>query len=250
MIGLAVFGSEGRMGRAVRAEAVLAGDFEVAACYDVEGPCLRPGDRLPEGVDVVVDFSTPSALDFLGGMLSGTEAALVSGTTGLSAREKAMLESWSAERAVFYSPNMSRGIYVLARLVSEAGRLLGPGFDLEVVEIHHRQKRDSPSGTALRLVESWSASRSVQPEPVYGREGAMGPRRTQEVGIHSVRGGDVAGDHEVHLLGDGERLLLAHSASGRRTFALGALAAARFVSGRGPGLYGMDDLPGWSGDQR
>jgi 4-hydroxy-tetrahydrodipicolinate reductase len=242
VITLAVFGSEGRMGRAVRGEALIDGGFQVAACFDNSGGCLEPGSPLPGQVDVVIDFSTPSAMAALENTLSGSGAALVSGTTGLSSREKLMLESWSTTRAVFYSANMSLGVYVLARLVAEAARMAGTRFDLEIAEFHHRDKVDSPSGTALRLLESWKAGLGRDLSTVYGREGAVGPRRPGEAGLHSIRGGDVAGDHEVHLLGDGERLLLAHRASGRRTFALGALAAARFAAGRPPGLYGMDDL--------
>ena len=239
MTGIAVFGCEGRMGRQVCAEAPEHG-FEVLARYDMA--VSSPSGRLPTGVRVVIDFSAPAAFDSLGALLGGHPAGLVSGTTGLGSREKALLAEWSASRAVFHSPNMSMGIHVLCRLVFEAARLLGDRFDLEIVEAHHRGKADSPSGTALKLLESWAGGSGHTPRPVYGRSGRMGPRGKDEAGVHSVRGGDVAGDHDVHLLGDGERLLLAHRASGRRTFALGALSAARFVDGRPPGLYGMDDL--------
>jgi len=231
------------MGRQICLEAPAAG-FEVRACYDLGLPDAP--SPLPDDVGVVVDFSSPSAFDALGKLLEGGSAALVSGTTGLGAGEMSLLQDWSASRAVFYSPNMSMGVYALCRLVFEAGRLLGRGFDLEIVETHHRGKADSPSGTALKLLESWSAGSGSALRPVHGRSGRMGPRTAEEAGLHSVRGGDVPGDHEVHLLGDGERLLLAHRASGRRTFALGALAAARFVLESPPGLYGMDDLARWS----
>jgi 4-hydroxy-tetrahydrodipicolinate reductase len=232
------------MGRQICAEAPEHG-FEVLACYDLS--VASPSGPLPDGVGVLIDFSAPGAFDSLGRLLEGRGAALVSGTTGLGSREKSLLSEWSSTRAVFYSPNMSMGIHVLCRLVFEAARLLGDRVDLEIVETHHRGKIDSPSGTALKILESWAGGSGRSPSPVYGRSGRMGPREKGEAGVHSLRGGDVPGDHEVHLLGDGERILLAHRVSGRRTFVLGALAAARYVDGRAPGLYGMDDLAGPDG---
>jgi 4-hydroxy-tetrahydrodipicolinate reductase len=231
------------MGRQICSDAPERG-FEVAACFDITGEGNQ--GPLPDRVSVVVDFSAPSAFEALGKLLEGSRAALVSGTTGLGGREKSLLSEWSSTRAVFHSPNMSTGVYVLSRLVFEAGRLLDERFDLEIVETHHRGKVDSPSGTALKMLESWAAGTGRAVRPVYGRSGKTGPRDPGEAGIHSVRGGDVPGDHEIHLLGDGERLTLTHRVSGRRTFSLGALAAARFIEGKPAGLYGMDDLVGES----
>lgn len=245
---LCVFGSQGRMGRAIREE---AGD-SVVACYDTVPPGTPPGVPLAEQVDVVLDFSLPEAWDDLDRLLEPLDCALVTGTTGLGPRHREMLSAWASRRAVFAASNMSLGIHVLGRLLGTAGRMLDKagdtgGFSLEVVELHHAGKVDSPSGTALRLVEIWEevngpASRTI------GRSGPVGPRRRDEVGIHSLRGGDSAGEHQLHLLGPGERLVLAHAATGRRTFALGALRAARFVKDLGPGLYSMDDMLG--GDER
>lgn len=234
---LCVFGSEGRMGRLLREE---AGD-SVVACYDVIPPGTKVDVPLPEEVDVVLDFSLPSAWNDLDRLLSPGTAALVTGTTGLGTREKKMLAGWAKVRAVFASSNMSIGIYALGKLLAYAGEMLAGDFDLEIVECHHSGKVDSPSGTALTLVEIWEKSGGGS-RRMFGRSGSAGPRSPGETGIHSLRGGDVAGDHQLHLLGKGERLLLSHSATGRRTFAAGALKAAEFLNGKAPGIYSMDDL--------
>lgn len=226
------------MGRLVREE---AGD-SVIACYDRIPPGLKPDVPIPDEVDVVLDFSLPSAWKDLDRLLAPGSAALVTGTTGLDYSEEEMLAGWARQRAVFASSNMSVGIYVLGKLLSYAGEMLAGDFDLEVVECHHSGKVDSPSGTALTLVEIWEKSGGGGGRRMAGRSGPAGPRSPGEVGIHSLRGGDVAGDHQLHLLGKGERLLLSHSATGRRTFAAGALKAAEFINGKPPGIYTMDDL--------
>jgi len=234
---LCVFGSSGRMGRLLREE---AGD-SVVACYDVIPPGMKVDVPLPEEIDVVMDFSLPSAWKDLDRLLSTSAAALVTGTTGLGDREKKMLAGWAKVRPVFASSNMSIGIYVLGKLLAYAGEMLAEDFDLEIVECHHSGKVDSPSGTALAFVEIWENSGGGS-RRIFGRSGQAGPRSHDETGIHSLRGGDVAGDHQLHLLGKGERLLLSHSATGRRTFAAGALKAAEFLNGKAPGIYTMDDL--------
>ncbi len=234
---LCVFGSEGRMGKLIMEE---AGD-SVIACYDIIPPGWNADIPIPDEVDVVLDFSLPSAWKDLDGLLSRSSAALVTGTTGLSVLQEKMLAGWSKQRAVFASSNMSIGIYVLGKLLAYAGEMLAGEYDLEIVECHHSGKIDSPSGTALTLAEIWERS-SGGDRRLFGRSGRTEPRTHEEIGIHSMRGGDVAGEHQLHLLGKGERLLLSHSASGRRTFARGALRAAEFISGKPPGLYSMDDL--------
>lgn len=238
-IGLAVFGCSGRMGSLVAGEA--RDGFRITALYDRRPPGTPPEGRLPGGTDVVVDFSLPSAWDDLQGLLEGSTAALVSGTTGLEKRQMDMLRRWSEQRAVFHASNMSRGVWVLGRLLGIAGGFLGDSADLELIEVHHGRKVDSPSGTALSLLKAWQSS-AGSGSVVYGRHGAVGPRPAEEIGVHSLRGGDVPGDHRLLLLCQGETLELAHRAVSRRTFAAGALAAARLVAGAPPGLYGMDDL--------
>ena len=236
---LCVFGSEGRMGRLVKDE---AGD-SVIACYDVIPPGRKADIPIPDEVDVVIDFSLPSAWKDLDRLLFPSSAALVTGTTGLGFIEKEMLADWAKRRAVFVSSNMSIGIYVLGKLLESAAEMLAGDFDLEIVECHHSGKVDSPSGTALTLFDIWEKSGGGR-RKMLGRSGPAGPRSSDETGIHSLRGGDVTGDHQLYLLGKGERLLLSHSATGRRTFAAGALKAAEYVNGKAPGIYTMDDLMG------
>lgn len=228
----AVFGAGGRMGILVIREARNL-SFELTAALD-----LGSNMEIPEGTDVVFDFSSSSAWGDLDRALSGSRAALVSGTTGIDGSHRAMLEQWSRERPVFYSSNMSTGVFVLNRLARQAREMLGEGFDVEIIEIHHRNKLDSPSGTAIALLEGSSG------DVVYGRRGNTGVRSSTEVGVHSLRGGDVAGEHQVHLLGQGERLCLTHMTTDRRVLALGAIRAAGFLARQAPGLYGMEDMLG------
>ncbi len=234
---ICVFGSEGRMGQLVREEAGKS----VIARYDRTPPGASVDIPLPPEVDTVIDFSLPSAWRDLDKLLHGTSAGLVSGTTGLGNTEMELLRKWSSERPVFFASNMSMGIYVLGRLLQTAASMLSDDFDLEIVEFHHRGKIDSPSGTALSLYEIWEKN-SGGNKIMHGRSGSAGPRSPDETGIHSVRGGDIVGDHQLYLLGDGEKLLLSHSATGRRTFAVGALKAADFIYGKPPGLYSMGDM--------
>ncbi len=228
----AVFGARGRMGTSVTREA-RAQSVLLTALLDCDSQM-----EIPTGTDVVLDFSSPTAWADLDKALSGSPAALVSGTTGLDDACRAMLERWSRERPVFYSSNMCTGVFVLNRLVRQARAMLGEGFDVELVEIHHRNKVDSPSGTALALLEG------LEGNVVFGRHGNTGVRSGSEVGVHSLRGGDVFGEHQVHLLGQGERLCLTHMTTDRSVLALGALRAARFIAGMAPGLYGMEDMLG------
>ena len=147
---------------------------------------------------------------------------------------------------VVFAPNTSVGVSVLLKLVADAARLLGPDFDLEIVETHHRLKRDSPSGTALRLAEALAEAtgRDLTRDARFERHGDIGPRTKAEIGIQTLRGGDVVGDHTVFFLGDGERIEITHRASSRDTFARGAVRAALWVRGRAPGLYDMRDVLG------
>lgn len=211
-----VHGASGRMGRMVLAELEAATDLSLAwAC----------GRELPADLDcdVIVDFSTPEGLRRLLGV--GT-APVVTGTTGL------VVEPPKA-RAVLHAPNFSLGVAVLKRLVRDAARAL-PGWDAEIVELHHHHKRDAPSGTALALAQGLGPV-------VHGHDGL---RVAGTVGVHAVRGGDIVGEHTVYLCGPGERLQLGHVATHRGLFAAGALRAARWIVGRPPGLYQIDDVLG------
>jgi 4-hydroxy-tetrahydrodipicolinate reductase len=196
---------------------------------------------------VIVDFSTPAATAILAPAAAAAGVALVIGTTGLHQPALSAIAAASEHVPVVHSANMSPGINVLLGLLRRAAAVL-PDYDVEIIEIHHRAKRDAPSGTALLLADAIDNSRgkgSVAPRTIRtGREGLCGPRQRGEIGVLAVRGGDVPGDHTVMLLGNGERIELTHRASSREVFAQGALRAARWVVGRPPRLYDMEDMLG------
>jgi 4-hydroxy-tetrahydrodipicolinate reductase len=234
---IAVVGARGRMGRTVVALAEAQG-IVVAAAIDT-------GDRLSalasSGAEVAIDFSSPGATTELAHVAAGAGIAIVSGTTGLDDEAHAALDRAAARVPVAWEPNMSVGVHVLGELVKRAIAMLGPEFDVEIVEAHHRLKVDAPSGTALRIAEIARDARGGA-RLVHGREGRPGARAPAEIGVHAVRGGDVVGDHSVYLLGVGERIELVHRASSRELFASGALRVARWIAGKAPGRYGMDDV--------
>src|SRR5437764_2461328 len=226
-------GAKGRMGQAIAAVAEAAGVVITAG--------IDQGDDLTKeigGCDVVVDFSHVSATDAICRACLGAGKPLVSGTAGHSEDERAQLEGVSKSLPIILSPNFSVGVHALFWLTRKTAELLGEDFDLEIVEAHHRLKKDAPSGTARRLAEILCEVRKLDhaKNVVHGREGLIGERPSDEIGVHSIHGGDVVGDHTVTFAGRGERLELTHKASSRETFAAGALRAARWVSGRPPGL--------------
>lgn len=237
-------GADGRMGRAVRAVAASADDISLATAS--RGPSLRD---VIAACDVVVDFSHPDATADICAACASSQKPLVSGTTGHSAAQLKLIAETAAKTAVLLAPNFSVGVNALAWLAREAVRLLGPGFDIEIVESHHRLKKDSPSGTAKRLAEVLCEARKLDyaRHVTHGREGIVGERPVDQIGVHSIRGGDVVGDHTVVFAGTGERVELTHKASSRETFAAGALRAARWIVGKPPGNYSMDDVLGLRG---
>jgi 4-hydroxy-tetrahydrodipicolinate reductase len=196
--------------------------------------------------DVLIEFSTPAACRQWAEWCAAHGVALVSGTTGLGEHEHAALEAAAQRVTVVQAPNMSVGVNLLLRLVAEAARVLGPEWDVEIAETHHRHKVDAPSGTAKALLAAIAEARGAAPNElaVPGRMGQCGPRRTGDVGVHALRMGEVVGDHEVHFAAAGEIVTLSHRALSRETFAAGALRAARWVIGQAPGLYGMRDVLG------
>jgi 4-hydroxy-tetrahydrodipicolinate reductase len=260
---LAVHGACGRMGLAVVRAAHEAGHTLVGAIESASSPHLgRDVGELaglgsigvavsPDvsagllGASVVVDFSLAGAVPSLLRAAQRAEVAVVSGTTRLDDAGKRALDEASRSVPVLWAPNMSVGVHVLAELVRRAVGMLGPGFDVEIVEVHHKKKVDAPSGTAVRLFEAAREAREGL-GMVTGREGDVGPRGADEAAVLAVRGGDVIGDHTVYLLGPGERLELSHRASSRELFALGALRAAAFVAGKPPGRYELADVVGRS----
>jgi 4-hydroxy-tetrahydrodipicolinate reductase len=234
-------GAEGRMGQAIAAAAEGAGAVIVAG--------LDLGDDLNEeiaGCDVVIDFSHPSATEEVQRACLGAGKPLVIGTTGQSDEQRAAIEATSKSMPVVLSPNFSVGVNALFWLTREAARMLGEDFDLEITETHHRLKKDAPSGTARKLAEILCEVRKLDyaKHVRHGREGLIGERPGAEIGVHSIRAGDVVGDHTVTFGGLGERLELTHKASSRETLAAGALRAARWVVGKPAGLYSMQDVLG------
>jgi 4-hydroxy-tetrahydrodipicolinate reductase len=195
---------------------------------------------------VSLDFTAPAAtLEHLR-IAVRQQAAMVIGTTGFDAEQSAELDRLASRTPCVQAPNMSVGVNVLLQLVEEAGRLLGAGFDAEIVEMHHRLKVDAPSGTALALGRAVARAlgRDLPRDARYGREGLVGKRTDQEIGIVALRGGDVVGDHTVVFAGLGERLELTHRAQSRDCLARGAVRAALWLAGRAPGRYSMADVPG------
>ncbi len=259
---LAIYGATGRMGKAVTRIAHGASDIQIVGAISADGdPEL--GRDVGEvagigsigvevssdlgagllGADAVIEFSTTAAVPALFAASEKAGVAVVSGTTNFDEKCFRALQSLQEKVPVVWAPNMSRGVQVLAEVVQHAMRRLGAEFDVEIVEVHHRRKVDSPSGTAVRLAD---AAREVREElkELRGRDGEVGARTDEEMAVFGVRGGDVIGDHTVHLLGEGERLELTHRATNRDLFARGAVAAARFAAQAKPGRYTIADVLG------
>jgi len=240
MVKIIITGSKGRMGRALVACAAHHPALEVVGQID-------QGDNLPSIIgncDVVIDFSSHSATAGIAVLCARHQKGLVIGTTGHSNEDRSQITSLASQIPMVLSSNFSTGVNTLFWLTRKAAEILGPEFDLEIVEMHHRLKRDAPSGTARTLAEILAEVRGQQLEKVarHGREGIVGERTAAEIGLHSVRGGDVVGDHTVIFANIGERIELVHKASTRETFANGALRAAVWLPQQKPGLYDMQDV--------
>lgn len=230
------------MGQAVAA--AVATDPEVTAAAQIDA-----GDPLAPALaacDAVVDFSYHGFTAELAAACAAAGKRLVIGTTGHTAEELAAIRAISTQVPLVFAPNYSVGVNTLFWLTRRAAEILGPDFDLEVVEMHHNQKIDAPSGTAKRLGEILceAAGLSYEADVHHGRHGLVGARTKREVGMHAVRGGDVVGDHTVIFAATGERVELTHKASNRMTFAQGAVRAAKWLAGQPAGLYDMQDVLG------
>lgn len=242
MTRLLINGARGRMGRALVACAAEDPELVVAAEVD-EGDDFSAALG---GCDAVIDFTHASATAGVAEACAAAGKVLVIGTTGHSDAERGRVVDCARVIPLVFAPNFSVGVNTLFWLTRKAAEILGPDFDLEVVEMHHRLKKDSPSGTARRLAEILAEVRGLayDGDVRHGREGMVGERTRGEIGMHAVRGGDVVGDHTVIFANTGERVELAHKASSRDTFAKGALRAAKWACGRAPGLYDMQDVLG------
>ena len=240
-------GALGRMGRELALAAENAG-IDVVMGVDVayQGqnaafPIVTGFDQAKQPADVIIDFSRPDALPELLALAVCTGTPVVLCATGYTDAEIASIERAAQSVPVLRSANMSLGVNVLCELVRMAARTL-EGFDVEIVEKHHRMKVDSPSGTALMLYDSVQKEKGPQTEPVYGRYGRTQKRTEGEIGIHAVRGGTVTGEHEVGFYGNGEEIILTHRAENRSLFAQGALRAAAYLLDKPAGLYAMRDV--------
>jgi 4-hydroxy-tetrahydrodipicolinate reductase len=242
MTKIIITGAKGRMGQALLACAPQHRELEVVGEIDQRDDLGQVIDR----ADVVVDFSSHQATVGIVRLCVANRKAVVIGTTGHPDATRAQIAAEATKIPVVLAPNFSTGVNTLFWLTRKAAEILGPGFDLEIIEMHHRMKKDAPSGTAKSLAEILADVRKAQLNRVarHGREGIVGERTSEEIGIHSVRGGDVVGDHTVIFSTNGERLELTHKASSRDTFANGALRAAAWVANQSPGLYDMQDVLG------
>jgi len=237
-----ITGRKGRMGLALLRCAEQIPEITVVGQVDL-GDDIR---TVIEKCDVVIDFSFHEATRGFASECARHKKALVIGTTGHSDAEKTEITNFKSQIPIVWSSNYSTGVNTLFWLTRKAAEILGPDFDLEILEMHHRLKKDAPSGTAKTLAEILADVRKQQLEKVlrHGREGLVGERTAAEIGMHSIRGGDVVGDHTVIFAANGERLELTHKASSRDTFAGGALRAAQWVAGKKPGIYDMQDVLG------
>jgi 4-hydroxy-tetrahydrodipicolinate reductase len=263
MVELVVAGAAGRMGGRLVALARAAGDLRVVGAFERAGhpavgrdageiagggavgvPIVAdPAPLLTRG-RVLLEFTAPEpTLDHLR-IAARQGAAAVIGTTGIGAGQMEEIRRLAQATPVLYSPNMSVGVNLALRVLALMARALGDDYDVEITEIHHRMKRDAPSGTAARMAEviAGALGRDLGTAGVYGRHGMVGERGDKEIGVHALRGGDVVGEHTVVFATTGERLELTHRAHSRDTFAQGALRAARFVAAARPGLYSMSDV--------
>ena len=254
---VAIVGAAGRMGRELCRAALETEGFELVGgtvepdagelgadlgilCGRGEAGVFTTGEP-PEDSETLIEFTTPEAtVDHL-----AYGKPLVIGTTGFSEEQRARIEEASRGVPIVLAPNMSVGVNLLQEVVREVSGKLGPGYDIEVVEAHHRNKVDAPSGTALFLARAAAEGRNENLEDmaVYGREGYQ-PREKGEIGVHALRGGAIVGEHRLIFYSEGEEIEVVHRALSRRTFADGALRAAEFVAGSRPGLYSMQDVLG------
>jgi 4-hydroxy-tetrahydrodipicolinate reductase len=259
---IAVAGASGRMGRMLIEAVSAAEDCELAGALDVAGSAALGQDAatflgrtsgvaitadLDAGLanaQVLIDFTRPEGTLAHLAACRARGVKVVVGTTGFSDAQKDQIADHAKQVAVVMAPNMSVGVNVVLRLLDTAARALAEGYDIEIVEAHHRHKVDAPSGTALAMGEAVAAAlgRDLKQCAVYGREGITGERDPSTIGFATVRGGDIVGDHTVLFAGTGERIEITHKASSRATFAHGALRAARFLAGKASGLYGMEDV--------
>jgi len=241
MAAIGIIGRDGRMGQAIAA-AIEGGEHTLAGAVDKGEDVAGLADRS----EVLIDFSAPQALEGNLHAAVGAGVPLLIGTTGLEARHHLAIDNAARAVPVLQTGNTSLGVTLLAHLVREAAQRLGPDWDIEILEMHHRRKVDAPSGTAILLGEAAAEGRGIAfaDNTERGRDGQTGARAQGAIGFASLRGGTVAGEHSVILAGEEERITLSHSAENRSIFARGAIRAAEWLIGREAGRYRMDDVLG------
>lgn len=248
MTRIAISGACGRMGRVIARLCKERDGCEVCAGIDKLGeqydsfPVYKSVFDMPEKPDVIIDFSHPSALDNLLSYCKMNGVPAVLATTGYSDEERAKITSASEEIPVFFTFNMSLGINLLVELARKAAQVLGNDFDIEILEKHHNQKKDAPSGTAIMIAEAINEELGNSKHYVYDRHSVRKPRDKAEIGMSAIRGGTIVGEHDIIFAGHDEVITLSHSAQSREVFASGAVNAAVYLCGKPAGLYAMSDL--------
>ncbi len=265
MIRVAVAGAAGRMGRTLIQAVAEADDLALGAATERHGSSLVGSDagelagigrlgvavaddlgRVTDDFDVLIDFTGPVATMAHLAVCRAHGKRMVIGTTGLDEAQREQIRAAAADCGIVFAPNMSVGVNLCLKLLETAARVMGGDADIEIIEAHHRHKKDAPSGTALRMGEvvAGALGRDLAAVAVYGREGETGERRRETIGFETIRAGDVVGEHSVWFAAEGERVEIVHKASSRMTFAKGALRAARWLMDRSDGLFDMQDVLG------
>lgn len=248
MIKIIINGCCGAMGQAVSRLVEKDEDVQVSAGFDINDtktnsyPVYTNPDDFTGDADVLIDFSHPSALTGVLSYCKKRKLPAVIATTGISDEQKNEMQSASEQVPVFFSANMSLGVNLLIDLCKKAAKLLEGSFDIEIIEKHHNQKIDAPSGTALAIADGISDVLEMNPEYIYDRHSVRQKRKKTEIGIHAVRGGTIVGEHSVIFAGKDEVIEIKHSAASKELFATGAVKAAKFIADKQPGMYNMSDL--------
>lgn len=247
MVKVLLCGANGKMGHAVRRIAEQTENVRIVAGFDINTQCddfpiYDDFDKITEDIDCIIDFSNCEAVNGVLNYAKETKTPAIICTTGLSKEQISMIEFYSRDIPIFFSANMSLGVNLIMDLVRRASQILDGSFDIEIIEKHHNQKLDAPSGTALALADAISESVSFAPQYTYDRHSVRKKRDRNEIGIHAVRGGNIVGEHTVIFAGNDEVVEIKHSATSKEVFAVGAVRAALFMKDRKAGLYSMADL--------
>ena len=248
MIDILMSGCSGKMGQVISRLAEQFEDMKIAAGFDIYDsgknsyPVFTSLENCNVKIDVIIDFSNPEALENILTYAKSKKLPIIVATTGISLSQKKLLEEAAKKIPVFSSANMSLGINLVMELVKKAAKILESNFDIEIIEKHHNQKLDAPSGTALAIADSINSVLDQKQEYVYDRHSRRKKRSRNEIGIHAIRGGTIVGEHSIVFAGNDEIIEINHSAMSKDIFGTGALRAARFIYRKAPGLYSMDDL--------